>query len=119
MTYMDKVELLAKMENVLDVPSGERLTQWYGDYSIYEPKPNVTQTDIEKRIQQLDVQIDHSKTIRVEIRRNVDVENSKSIEEAIEEVMRLYKSGDLVLDEEDFHGVEYDLSEDIDFDMEM
>lgn len=84
MTYMDRVELLAKMENVLDVPSGERLTQWYGDYGIYEPKPSVTQEDIIKRIEALDQQIQHSTPIQVEVK-ETESEYAKVVDEMFAE----------------------------------
>lgn len=122
MTYLERVELLAKMENVLDVPSGERLTQWYGDYSMYEPKSNVTQADIDKRIEELDKQIQHSKPIQVEVKetlsRIVTVDNAISIREAIETVMEQYNNEEFVLDGDDYKGVEFDLAE-VDFDMEL
>ncbi|MCM1159362.1 MAG: hypothetical protein NC300_11370 [Bacteroidales bacterium] len=48
---MDAVEQLAGLEQ--DIPERERLTEWFGDYGIYEPKPGVAQEDIYTRIKEL------------------------------------------------------------------
>lgn len=119
---MNRVELLAKMENVLDIPERERLTQWYGDYNIYEPKLNVTQNEIDKRIDELDKQIKHSPPIQVKVQKTlarvVTVDNAVSIEEAIRVVMEQYNNKEFLLDAEDCQGVEFDLA-DSGFGMEM
>ncbi len=122
MTYMERVDLLAKMENVLDVPAEERLTRWFGDYSMYEPKSNVSQDDIDRRIGELDKQIDHKKTVYVEVKetlsRVIPVENPMSIKEAVDTVMEMYKNEEIVLDYEDYQGVQIHPGN-MDFDMEM
>lgn len=120
---LGKVEMLAKMEQVLHISDKERLTQWYGDYNIFEPKLDVTQEDIDRRIEELSKQIEHNTPIAVEVRetlsRKVTVENPKSIQEAINTVMERYYSEKIVLDAEDFQGVEFRPAEDMDFGMEM
>lgn len=102
---MNKVELLAKMEKILDIPEREQLTEWYGDYGIYEPKLHVTQKDIDDRIKDLSEQIEHSESITIEIRetlsRQITVENPQDLWEAIEIVMERYQSKQIVLNNKD------------------
>lgn len=122
MIDLERVDLLAKIENVLEIPVDERLTKWFGDYSIWEPISGVTQEDIDKRINELDSQLDHKKTVYVEVketlRRVIPVENPKSIQEAVDIVLGMYKNEEIVLDAEDYEDVLVEPS-DMNFDMEM
>lgn len=109
---LSRVEYLAKLENVLEIPTKERLTQWYGDYGIYEPVLDVTMEQINTRIRELNKQIEHGDSCTVEIReilsRKITVENAKSIEDAVDVVMERYENGNIVLDADDFQSVEFD-----------
>lgn len=49
----DKVEELARLEKELNIPSKERLTEWFGDYNMHEPKLQVTEEMITKRLDEL------------------------------------------------------------------
>lgn len=108
---MNKVEYLARMENVLEIPAEDRLTHWYGDYDLWEPKLNITEEQINNRIKELDAQIEHGPTYSVEItetlQRIVPVENARSMKEAIDIVMQDYNSGNLILNAEDFKEAEF------------
>ena len=120
---LDKVELLAKMEKVLDIPSEQKLTRWYGDYGIYEPKLDVTEDDINRRIEELSELIEHTDSITVEIRetlsRKITIENPKDIREAVDTVMEQYYKENIVLGADDFQGVQFLPVEDPDFELEM
>ena len=122
MIDLDRVDLLAKIENVLEIPGNERLTRWFGDYGIWESKPDITQEDIDKRIEELDSQLDHKKTVyigvRETLRRVIPVDNPKSIQEAIDIVSDMYKNKEKILDADDYEDVFVEPS-DMDFDMEM
>lgn len=102
---MNKVELLAKLEKVLDIQGKERLTEWYGDYGIFEPKLRITQGDIDNRIKELSEQIEHNAQIVIEIKetlsREVTVENPQDLCEAMEVVMKKYQNRDIRLNSED------------------
>lgn len=108
---MNRVEYLAKMEKILEIPSKERLTQWYGDYNIYEPKLNVTMTQINERIRELSKEMKHGNKCVVEIKetlsRKIEVANPDSIDDAIDAVMQSYNEGKIVLDADDFQSVEF------------
>lgn len=108
---MNQVEFLAKLENVLDIPGKERLTQWYGDYGIYEPKLHITQEDIDNKIKELSDQIAHSEPIVIEIKetlsRQITVENPQNLWEAMETVMSSYKSKNIKLNEDDLKQIEF------------
>lgn len=108
---MNKVELLAKLEKVLDIQGKERLTEWYGDYGIFEPKLRVTQGDIDNRIKELSEQIEHNARIVIEIKetlsREVTVENPQDLCEAMEVVIKKYQNRELRLSEDDLKTVEF------------
>ena len=118
---MNRVELLAKMEKVLEIPTEQRLTQWYGDYNIYEAKLDVTQNDIDKKIEELSSQIEHNTSITIEIRetlaRRVTIKNPQNIREAVDTVMERYYNENIVLDADDFQGVEFLPTEDMEFEI--
>lgn len=48
-----KLQEIAKWENEKSVPEHLRLTQWYGDYHMYEPKLNVSKMELEFRYQRM------------------------------------------------------------------
>lgn len=108
---MDKVELLAKIEKILEIPTNERLTRWYGDYAIYEPCNHVTMEQIEERIQELSNQLQKQNSCKVEIKetlsRVIEIVNPENIDEAINTVMNDYNKGNIVLDADDFQSVEF------------
>lgn len=111
---MNRIEMLAKMENVLEIPTNKRLTRWYGDYGIYEAKLHVSKEDIKKRIRELNEQIEHRDPIQVEIRetltRLITVENALNVVDAIAMVKEEYDEGKIVLDADDFSEVTFDVS---------
>lgn len=112
---LDRVELLAKLEKVLDIPEKERLTEWYGDYALYEPKLDVKQTDIDRRIGELNKQIVHGNTVTVEVKgsfsRRIEVENAEGFEEAVNMVKERFDKQGFILDAEDVEQVSYNLTE--------
>lgn len=116
---MDRVEYLAKMENVLEIPTKDRLTEWYGDYGIYEPCLHVTMGQINERIRELSKEMKHGNKCTVEIKetlsRRIEVANPDSIEDAIDAVMESYNAGRIVLDADDFQSVEFN---EMDFEFE-
>lgn len=118
---MNKVEMLAKLEKVLEVPTSQQLTRWYGDYGIYEAKLDVTQEDIDKRIEELLGQIEHNTSIVIEIRetlsRKITIENPQNIREAVDTVMERYYNEKIVLDADDFQRVEFLPVEDMEFEI--
>lgn len=118
---MNKVEMLAKLEKVLEVPTSQQLTRWYGDYGIYEAKLDVTQEDIDKRIEELLGQIEHNTSIVIEIRetlsRKITIENPQNIREAVDTVMERYYKKKIVLDADDFQRVEFLPVEDMEFEI--
>lgn len=120
MFNLKQIEKLAKMEKVLEIPTEERLTEYYGDYDIYEPKVDVTMQQINKRIRELSPQLLQGTQCTVEVKetltRKITVENPKSIEDAIEAVMQSYNAGNIVLDADDFQSVEFN---ELDFEPEL
>lgn len=48
--FYDDVDLLAKYEEKHNVPTNERLTEWFGDYGMNVPKKNVTPQTVEQRL---------------------------------------------------------------------
>ena len=48
----EKIQDLALEEERLQVPEEERLTEWWGDYALYENKLGVSPEDIENRLQE-------------------------------------------------------------------
>lgn len=106
----EQIQLLAKMENVLHIPSDQRLTSWFGDYSMWEAKPGVSMRQIYKRIRDLDELMEHSEPVKVRIQetrsRTIEVENAHSMEEAVEVVKNLYDQQDLMMNTDDIEEVE-------------
>lgn len=106
----EQIQLLAKMENVLHIPSDQRLTGWFGDYSMWEARPGVSMQQINKRIRDLDELMDHSELVKVRIQetrsRTIEVENANSMEEAVEVVKNLYDQQDLMMNTDDIERVE-------------
>lgn len=116
---MDRVEILAKMEKVLEIPTKDRLTEWYGDYNIYEPKLHVTMNQINDRIRELSKEMKHGNKCTVEVKetlsRKIEVVNPDSIDDAIDAVMQSYNNGNIVLNADDFQSVEFN---ELDFEFE-
>lgn len=116
---MNRVDYLAKMENVLEIPTKDRLTEWYGDYGIYEPCLHVTMDQINERIRELSKEMKHGNKCVVEIKetlsRKIEVVNPDSIDDAIDAVMQSYSNGNIVLDADDFQSVEFN---ELNFDFE-
>lgn len=50
--FYDDVDLLAKYEEKHNVPTNERLTEWFGDYGMNVPKKNITPEIVEQRLNQ-------------------------------------------------------------------
>lgn len=48
--HYDDIELLASYEERHNIPENERLTEWFGDYNMHEPKSGVTKNMIEERL---------------------------------------------------------------------
>lgn len=48
--FYDDVDLLAKYEEKHNVPTNERLTEWFGDYGMNVPKKNVTPQTVKQRL---------------------------------------------------------------------
>ena len=48
--FYDDVDLLAKYEEKHNVPTNERLTEWFGDYGMNVPKKNITPEIVEQRL---------------------------------------------------------------------
>lgn len=48
--FYDDVDLLAKYEEKHNVPTNERLTEWFGDYGMNVPKKNVTPEIVKQRL---------------------------------------------------------------------
>lgn len=48
----EKIQKLASMEEQLKIPEEKRLTDWFGDYAIYEPKLGVSAGDIETQFRE-------------------------------------------------------------------
>lgn len=48
--FYDDVDLLAKYEEKHNIPTNERLTEWFGDYGMNVPKENVTPEIVEQRL---------------------------------------------------------------------
>lgn len=48
-----RVQDVALLENRLNIPFEERTTSWFGDYAMYELKPGLTDTDLQKRYNEL------------------------------------------------------------------
>ncbi|MGN0495536.1 MAG: DpnD/PcfM family protein [Lachnospiraceae bacterium] len=116
---MNRVEYLGKMEKVLDIPAKDRLTKWYEDFNIYEPKINVTMAQINDRIRELSKELKQGSKCIVEIKetlsRKIEVVNPDSIDDAIDTVMQSYNNGNIVLDADDFQSVEFN---ELDFECE-
>lgn len=51
---LDKYKKLYEYELSYKIPSSETLTQWFGDYSMYEPKMGVTEEQINSRLAYFD-----------------------------------------------------------------
>lgn len=48
--FYDDVDLLAKYEEKHNVPTNERLTEWFGDYGMNVPKKNVTPEIVKQQL---------------------------------------------------------------------
>lgn len=106
----EQIQLLAKMENTLHISSNDRLTTWFGDYSMWEAKPGVTMRQINKRIRDLDPLIEHTGSVKVQIQerrsRTIEVKNARSVQEAVEVIQDMYDQQDLVMNTDDIEEVE-------------
>ncbi len=63
----DKLQELGEWEATSNIPYDERLTNWYGDYGIYELKPGFSNEDLQLKYEQMlgkDV-VDNSKNISI------------------------------------------------------
>lgn len=47
------IQNIAFMENKLNISSKERITEWFGDYALYEIKSDFTEMDLQKRYNEL------------------------------------------------------------------
>lgn len=105
MGKIEQIQLLAKMENVLHISSDERLTTWFGDYEMWEPRPGVSMRQINARIRELNAQMEHTSPVNVQISelrtRNIVVENAASMGEAVSVVQGLYDQQEISLDQDD------------------
>lgn len=45
-----EIELIAQYENIVGVPESQRVTEWFGDYGMYEVKPNITEPIFTKQL---------------------------------------------------------------------
>lgn len=48
----EKIQKLASMEEQLNIPEERRLTGWFGDYAVNEPKLGVSAGDIEAKFRE-------------------------------------------------------------------
>lgn len=48
--FYDDVDLLAKYEEKHNIPTNERLTEWFGDYGMNVPKKNATPEAVKQRL---------------------------------------------------------------------
>ena len=46
---INEIQFIAKMEILLNVPPSERITDWFVDYHMYEPKLGVSDDEIEQK----------------------------------------------------------------------
>lgn len=53
LSLFDACDELAKMEVALNIPYEKQLTQWFGDYAMYEPKSGVSEQQIHERLKEL------------------------------------------------------------------
>ncbi len=47
-TLMEKLQVIGKYEIEQKIPYSERVTDWYGDYSLHEPKLHISEDKIEE-----------------------------------------------------------------------
>lgn len=50
---IDRIHEVGKLEEQYNVPNDERITQWYGDYNMYEIRSGITPSIIDTRYEQL------------------------------------------------------------------
>lgn len=43
---IEKIQLIARAELLLNLPEEKRITTWYGDYALYEPKLGINSETI-------------------------------------------------------------------------
>ena len=48
-TQIDMIQDIAQAERMLSIPENERITEWFGDYAIYEAKPDVSSEQIKAK----------------------------------------------------------------------
>lgn len=109
MGKIEQIQLLAKMENVLHISNQDRLTTWFGDYGVWETRPGVTMRQVNERIHQLDAKMEHTPSVKVQVRelrtRTIEVENASSIEEAVSIVQELYDQKGIHLNKDEVEEV--------------
>ncbi len=66
-SLIDKIQEIGKLEVQYNIPNEKRITQWYGDYNMYEAKKGITTEILEERYVQL-IQDNNFKLDQVSVR---------------------------------------------------
>lgn len=104
---LGKIEKLAKLERLLQVPYNERFTVWFGDYNMYEMKPGKTKEDIENRLFEMEDKLaDHMISVFYDKENAYDIALSKEANnhidkysQAVDEIITQPIEKEMVLEE--------------------